>query len=156
MNPRVTTFLLSPPRITVENSNRCTKCNGKNTTKMLKSFSLKFQQRYKNYWGNKRGRTNKRRNTKFLQDLDLEDSPHKERDLIGRNVDLDLLFLFPQKDSRSIGGVEGKGSSQGQQWWRAQRGRGSCPRKKKGGLKYPLPSKYDRLGQLRPDFPGRI
>jgi hypothetical protein len=104
---------------------------------MLKSFSLKFQQSYKSYWGNKRGRTNKRRNTKFLQDLDLVDSPHKERDLIGRNVDLDLLFLFPQKDSRSIGGVEGKGSSQGQQWWRAQRGRGSCPRRKKGGLNTP-------------------
>jgi hypothetical protein len=59
---------------------------------MLKYFSLKFQQSYKSYWG-KRGRTNRRRNTKFLQDLDLVDSPHKERDLIGEDVDLDLLYL---------------------------------------------------------------
>ena len=29
--------------------------------------------------------------------------------MIGRNVDLDLLFLFPQMDSRIIGGVEGCG-----------------------------------------------
>ena len=29
--------------------------------------------------------------------------------MIGRNIDLDLLLLFPQKDSRSIGGVEGYG-----------------------------------------------
>jgi hypothetical protein len=43
--------------------------------------------------GNKRGRTNKRRNTKFLQDLDLVDSPHKERGLVGEDVDLDLLYL---------------------------------------------------------------
>ena len=30
-------------------------------------------------------------------------------DLFGRNVDLDLLSLFPQKDSRIIGGIEGYG-----------------------------------------------
>jgi len=65
-DPRVTTFLLSLPRITVENPNLCTKCNGKNTTKMLKSFSLKFQQSYKSYWGNKRGRTKEfTKNTKI-------------------------------------------------------------------------------------------
>ncbi len=29
--------------------------------------------------------------------------------MISRNVDLDLLFLFPQKDSRNMGGIEGKG-----------------------------------------------
>ena len=58
-------------------------------------------------WGKKRGRTKEIH--KELQDQDLEDSTHKERDLIGRNVDLDLLLLFPQKDSRSIGGIEGKG-----------------------------------------------
>ena len=45
----------SPPRITVENSNLCTKCKGK-------SFTLKFQQSYKSYWGNKRGRTKRTTN----------------------------------------------------------------------------------------------
>ena len=73
---------------------------------MLKYFSLKFQQSYKSYWGNKKGRTNRRRNTKFLQDLDLVDSPHKERDLIGGDVDLDLLFLFPQEYARIMGGIK--------------------------------------------------
>ena len=58
--------------------------------------------------GNKRGRTNKRRNTKFLQDLDLVDSPHKERDLIGQDVDLDLLSLFPQIGARIMEGVKKK------------------------------------------------
>jgi hypothetical protein len=33
------------------------------------------------------------KDTKFLQDLDLVDSPHREKDLIGENVDLDLLYL---------------------------------------------------------------
>ena len=46
------------------------------------------------------------KNSKFLQDLDLEDSPHKERDLIGEDVDLDLLYLFSQRDSRIMGGRE--------------------------------------------------
>ena len=86
----------SPPRITVENSNLCTKCKGK-------SFTLKFQQSYKSYWGNKRGRTQEIH--KELQDQDLLCSPHLERILIGGNVDLDLLSLFPQRDSRSIGGM---------------------------------------------------
>ena len=72
----------------------------KNTTKMPKSFTPKFQQSYKSYWGNKGGRTNSRRNTKLLQDLDLARSPHKERDLIGRVVDLGLPFLFPKDATR--------------------------------------------------------
>jgi hypothetical protein len=84
----------------MERSNRCTKCNDKKTSKMLKSSTLKFHRRYKGYWGNKRGRKNRRRNTKFLQDLYLEDSPHRERDLIGRIVDLDLISLFPQIGAR--------------------------------------------------------
>ena len=50
-----------------------------------------------------RGRTN-RKSTQEFQDLDLDGSPHKERDLIGEDVDLDLLSLFPQKDARIIGG----------------------------------------------------
>ena len=76
----------------------------KNTTKIPKSFTPKFQQSYKSYWGNKGGRTKIWRNTKFLQDLDLASSPHKERDSVGGVVDLDLLSLFPQKDARNNGG----------------------------------------------------
>ena len=41
---------------------------------------------------------------KWLQDLDLMGSPHKEEELIGGNVDLDLLFQIPQEDARIIGG----------------------------------------------------
>ena len=61
------------------------------THEVLKSFTLKFHQSYKSYWGNKRGRTKKIH--KELQDLDLLCSPHLERILIGGNVDLDLLYL---------------------------------------------------------------
>ena len=100
---------------------------------MLKYFSLKSQQSYKSYWGNKRGRTNRRRNTKFLQDLDLVDSPHKERDLIGQDVDVDLLSLFPQIGARIMERLEGEEASQGQQWSIESR-RSNQPLGKKGGL----------------------
>jgi hypothetical protein len=66
---------------------------------MFKFFTPKFQHNYKiSYWGNKRGRTKMRRNTEFLQDLDLVSSPHKERDFIDGVVDLDLILSFPYKD----------------------------------------------------------
>jgi hypothetical protein len=60
---------------------------------VLKSFAPKFHQRYKNYWEIKQ-EENKRR---FFQDLEPIGSSHLENTLIGRNVDLDLLFIFPQK-----------------------------------------------------------
>ena len=41
-----------------------------------------------------------------LQDLDPRGSPHLEKKVIGGNVDLDLLSLFPQKLARIHGGVE--------------------------------------------------
>ena len=41
-----------------------------------------------------------------LQDLDPRGSPHMEENMIGGNVDLDLLFLFPQKLARIRGGIE--------------------------------------------------
>ena len=41
-----------------------------------------------------------------LQDLDPRDSPHIEEKVIGGNVDLDLLSLFPQELARIIGGIE--------------------------------------------------
>jgi hypothetical protein len=46
---------------------------------------------------------------KELQDLDPIGSPHLEEKVIGGNVDLDLLSLFPQKDARIMGGMERKG-----------------------------------------------
>jgi hypothetical protein len=38
----------------------------------------------------------RRKSTNELQDLDPNGSPHLEEKLIGRNIDLDLLSLFPQ------------------------------------------------------------
>ena len=91
----------------MESSNRCTKCNGK-------SFTFKLHQSYKILWGNKRGRTKEIH--KELQDLDPEESPHKERDLIGENVDLDLLYFFPQMGARTMKGLGRKESQEGQEW----------------------------------------
>jgi hypothetical protein len=51
-------------------------------------------------------RKNKGGNHKELQDLKPKGSPHLEEILIGGNVDLDLLSLFPQKDSTSMGGIK--------------------------------------------------
>jgi hypothetical protein len=56
-------------------------------------------------WRDMRGRI-KEEITKKIQDLDPIGFPHKEEKVIGGNVDLDLLSLFPQKDSRSMGGME--------------------------------------------------
>jgi hypothetical protein len=47
-------------------------------------------------WKDMRGRT-RRKSTNELQDLDPNGSPHLEEKLIGRNIDLDLLSLFPQR-----------------------------------------------------------
>jgi hypothetical protein len=33
-------------------------------------------------------------------------SPHKEKKVIGGNIDLDLLSLFPQRYARIMGGIE--------------------------------------------------
>jgi hypothetical protein len=33
-------------------------------------------------------------------------SPHKDEKVIGGNIDLDLLSLFPQRYARIIGGIE--------------------------------------------------
>jgi hypothetical protein len=52
-----------------------------------------------------RGRT-KEENHKEIQDLDPIGSPHKEEKVIGRNIDLDLLSLFPQRYARIMGGIE--------------------------------------------------
>ena len=51
-----------------------------------------------------RGRTQEEIH-KRLQDLDPIGSPHLERILIGGNVDLHLLSLFPQEYARFMGGM---------------------------------------------------
>jgi hypothetical protein len=38
-------------------------------------------------------------------------SPHLEEKVIGGNVDLDLLSLFPQKDARIMEGMEEEGQA---------------------------------------------
>jgi hypothetical protein len=43
---------------------------------------------------------------KELQDLDPLCSPHLEERWIGRNIDLDLLSLFPQRYARIMEGIE--------------------------------------------------
>jgi hypothetical protein len=48
---------------------------------------------------------------KELQDLDPIGSPHLEEKVIGGNVDLDLLSLFPQKDAIIMGGMEEGGQA---------------------------------------------
>ena len=45
------------------------------------------------------------------QDLDPICSPHLEERLIGGNVDLDLLSIFPQEYARIMGGRGGEASS---------------------------------------------
>jgi hypothetical protein len=67
--------------------------------------------------GNKRGRTKEIH--KELQYLDLLCHPHLERILIGGNVDLDLLSLFPQKKfKKHMRNGEPGQAAQGQQWKR--------------------------------------
>jgi hypothetical protein len=60
-------------------------------------------------------------------------SPHKEEKVIGGNIDLDLLSLFPQKYARIMGGMEEEGQAiQGQQWRREKPQNVLSPRRKKG------------------------
>src|SRR6266699_3459596 len=56
-------------------------------------------------------RKNNGGNHKEIQDLDPIGFPHKEEKVIGGNVDLDLLSLFPQKDSRIMGGMKEGGQA---------------------------------------------
>jgi hypothetical protein len=56
-------------------------------------------------------RKNKEEIHKELQDHDPIGSPHLEEKMIGGNVDLDLLSLFPQKDARIMGGKEQGGQA---------------------------------------------
>jgi hypothetical protein len=52
------------------------------------------------------GRKNKEEIHKEIQDPDPMGSPHKEEKVIGGNIDLDLLSLFPQRYARIMEGIE--------------------------------------------------
>jgi hypothetical protein len=48
-------------------------------------------------------------------------SPHKERDLIGEDVDLDLLFQSPQRYMDLSGGIKRNQAFEVQQWWEREK-----------------------------------
>jgi hypothetical protein len=74
---------------------------------------------------------------KELQDLGPEGSPHLEEKVIGGNIDLDLLSLFPEKDARIMGGKEGEGKLSKSKMEVRETQFVPSPRRKKGYL-YPL------------------
>ncbi len=74
---------------------------------------------------------------KILQDLDLVDSTHKERDLIGQDVDLDLLSLFPQMGARIMEGLRDRASFSSSTMEERESERSHNPRRKKGGIYTP-------------------
>ena len=68
-----------------------------------KSLTLKSYQSNESYGGKKEEEQGEHEE---LQDLDPRGSPHLEEKVVGGNVDLDLLSLFPQELARIIGGIE--------------------------------------------------
>ena len=73
------------------------------THEVVTSLTLKSLHNNKSYgeiWEEEQGAH------KELQDQDPRGSPHLEEKVIGGNVDLDLLSLFPQKLARIHGGIE--------------------------------------------------
>ena len=69
-----------------------------------KSLTLKSHQSNESYVGTRE--EEQEGEHQQLQDLDPRGSPHIEEKVIGGNVDLDLLSLFPQKLARIHGGIE--------------------------------------------------
>ena len=114
-NPRVTTSLLSPPRITVENSNRCTKCNGKKHHKDAQVLLSQIPTKLQKLVGNKRGRT--RRRTPNYSKIQIHYVPLTQRGygLVGLQIQISSLFsLKKMQDSLEGEGVEQ--AFEGQQW----------------------------------------
>jgi hypothetical protein len=99
-----------------------------------------------------RGRT-KEEIHKELQDLDPIGFPHKEEKVIGENVDLDLLSLFPQKDARIMGGMGRKGKlfkiNNG-----GERKRKSQPPNEEEGALYSPHTKSNRYRIFNPEIPA--
>jgi hypothetical protein len=98
-------------------------------------------------WRDMRGRTKEIH--KELQDLDPLCSPHLEERLIGGNIDLDLLSLFPQRYARIMGGIKRWASfPRSTMVGRERKNRASQPLGKKGAFYSPPPppTKSDRWG----------
>jgi hypothetical protein len=96
---------------------------------------------------------NKEEIHKELQDLDPIGSPHIEEIMIGGNVDLDLLSLFPQKDARFMGGMGRKGklfkvNNGGESKWK------SHPPNEEEGALYSPHTKSDHYRILNPEIPA--
>jgi hypothetical protein len=89
------------------------------------------------------------------QDLDPICSPHLEERLIGGNVDLDLLSLFPQEYARIIGGrgrngklFKGNNGGERESVKRCQKDVEEIGRKEEEALLLNLPSKSCRWGHF--------
>jgi hypothetical protein len=66
-------------------------------------------------------------------------SPHKEEKVIGGNIDLDLLSLFPQRHARIIGRIE-RWASFSRSTKEGERGENELSKEEEGeGYLYPLP-----------------
>jgi hypothetical protein len=60
--------------------------------------------------------------------------------LIGQDVDLDLLSLFPKKESRSIGGIESRTNySRSKMEWREREKEQPTQARRRGGVFIPPP-----------------
>ena len=120
-NPRETSPQACTHRISVENSNLCNKFKGK-------SFTLKFQQSYKSYWGNKGGRTQEE-NTK-LSKIQIPMIPSQRRDLAWGDCRSRSSLSNPSKRCKNHWREKGIGKYfEGQQWRR------ECVRSSKNDLK---------------------
>ena len=85
------------------------------------NLSLSNPTKTTNGYGGRREKEQRRTQQIELQDLYPKGSPHLEERWIGRNVDLDLLSLFPQRYARIMGGIEERQALQGQQWWEREK-----------------------------------
>jgi hypothetical protein len=84
-------------------------------------------------------RKNKEEIHQELQDLDPIGSPHLEEKVIGGNVDLDLLSLFPQRYARIMEGIE-RWASFLRSTMERERGGNELTKEEEGeGYLYPLP-----------------
>jgi hypothetical protein len=83
-------------------------------------------------------------------------SPHKEEKVIGENIDLDLLSLFPQRYARIMGGIERWASFLRSTLEGEREGKTSLPKLKEGeGYLYPS-RKYSRSCTAGPDIPVQV
>jgi hypothetical protein len=98
-------------------------------------------------WKDMRGRTKEIH--KELQYLDPLCSPHLEEKLIGGNIDLNFLSLFPQRYARIMGGTE-RGASFPRSIMDGERGENELTKEEKGRGIYPSHK------NSRYNIPGRI